>query len=101
MRHTYLKREFPAGNPIANILVIVAGALVIGVSIVLGFFAFVALSAIFLVSAAVIGIRVWWLSRKLRAQAAAGATDDSRDPRGSIEIIEGEFRVVGDERDET
>ena len=96
MRQTYLKREFPAGNPIANALVVIAGVLVIGISIVLGFFAFVALSAIVLVSAAVIGIRVWWLNRKLRAARAGGHgnTVDSK-PRGAVDVIEGEYRVVG------
>ena len=37
------KRGFPAGNPIANALVIIVGALVIGASLVLGFVAFVIL----------------------------------------------------------
>ena len=44
----------PVGNPIANILVVIAGVLAIGVSIVLGFFAIVALGALILVTAAVI-----------------------------------------------
>ena len=101
MRYTYLKKEFPAGNPIANLFVIIAGVLVIGFAVVLGFFAFVALSAIVLVSAAVIGIRVWWLKRRLQAQAGAGAQGDVGGTQGSVEIIEGEFRVVSDERDET
>lgn len=101
MRYTYLKKEFPVGNPIANVLVIIAGALVIAVSVVLGFFAFVALSAIILVSAAVIGVRVWWLSRKMRAQTAHGARQNGHDADGAAEIIEGEFRVVTDERGET
>ena len=96
MRHTYIKRDFQAGNPIANALVIIAGALVIGVSIVLGFFAFVALSAIVLVSAAVIGIRVWWLKRKLASGGTGGpaSTADGK-TRGAADVIEGEYRVVG------
>jgi len=98
LRHTYLKKEFPAGNPIASALVIIAGALVIGISIVLGVVAFVALSAVILVSAAIIGLRVWWLQRKLgrRAQAANGAAGQTA-PRG---VIEGEFKVVHKDRDE-
>ena len=100
MRYTHLNKNLPAGNPIANILVIIAGALVIGVSIVLGFFAFVALSAIVLVSAAVIGIRVWWLNRKLRAQAHPGTTSTQRESPASVEVIEGEYQVIPDDRDE-
>ena len=97
MRQTYLKREFPAGNPLANALVVIAGVLVIGVSIVLGFFAFIALSAIVLVSAAVIGIRVWWLNRKLRA---GGAESSDGRAQGPSDVIEGEYRVVRKDGDE-
>ena len=99
MRYTYIKRDFPAGNPIANALVIIAGALVIGISIVLGFFAFVALSAIVLVSAAVIGIRVWWLKRKLRDGGGNSAGSTGGQASGSPDVIEGEYRVVGDDSD--
>ena len=99
MRQTYLKKDFSAGNPIANVLVIIAGAVVIGVSIVLGFFAFVALSAIVLISAAVIGVRVWWLNRKLRNGAGAQATSGAQRDSGSADVIEGEYRVVDKDRD--
>ena len=98
MRYTYLKRDFSAGNPIANVLVIIAGLLVIGVSIVLGFFAFLALGAIVLVSAAVIGIRGWWLSRKLGTAAPTGPQTSSGQ---ATEVIEGEYRVVVKDSDET
>ena len=98
MRYTYLKRDFSGGNPIANVLVIIAGVLVIGVAIVLGFFAFLALGAIVLVSAAVIGIRAWWLSRKLGAAAPTGPQASSAQ---SADVIEGEYRVVLKDSDET
>ena len=89
----------PAGNPIANVLVVIAGALVIGASIVLGFMAFLVLSAVVLVSAAVVGIRVWWLKRKM----ARGGTssDETVTVRRRVDVIEGEYRVVGKDRDET
>jgi hypothetical protein len=91
-----MRSGLPAGNPIANILVIIAGALVVGASIVLGFFAFLALSAIVLISAAVIGVRVWWLNRKLmRGQEQAG-----RDRPAPSGVIEGEYRVVKKDHDE-
>ena len=81
----------PAGNPIANALVVIVGALSIGVSIVLGFFAFVVLAGIVLVLGSVIAIRVWWFSRQLRKQA--GEQPASQDP-ASDGVIEGEYHVV-------
>ena len=94
-----MKNSFPAGNPIANILVIIAGALVIGASIVLGFFAFIALSGIVLVAAAVIGVRVWWLKRRIpQASTAESSSPKQRSPGG---VIEGEYKVVSKDHDET
>lgn len=98
MRYLYTKREFPTGNPLANALVVIAGALIIGVSIVLGFFALLALSALILVSAAVIGVRVWWLKRKIGAQPAANRSEPQRKAPGGV--IEGEFHVVDEDSDE-
>ena len=98
MRHSSAKTGFPAGNPIANVLVIIAGALAIGASIVLCFFAFVALSGIILVTAAVIGIRVWWFKRKL--QKGSPANEGNRRPTSPAGVIEGEYRVVSKDHDE-
>lgn len=91
MRQSSTRGGFPAGNPIANVLVVIVGALAIGASIVLGFFAFVALSGIILVTAAIVGMRVWWLGRKLQPSSTRAATPD---------VIEGEYRVVENDRDE-
>ena len=99
MRQSSLKNGFPAGNPIANVLVVIAGALVIGASIVLGFFAFVALSGIVLVSAAIIGVRVWWLKRKM--ERSTGGQSAQRPPGAPGGVIEGEYKVVDKDRDET
>lgn len=91
MNYSSPKRGFPAGNPIANALVVIVGVLAIGASIVLGFFAFVVLSSIVLVLAAIIGIRLWWFNRKL---AKSGAMSDKAGPSATTGVIEGEFRVV-------
>ena len=99
VRHTSAKGGFPAGNPIANILVIIAGALAIGASIVLGFFAFIALSGIILVTAAIIGVRVWWFKRKLQQRSPADQASSDRSAPGGV--IEGEYQVVQSDRDET
>ena len=96
MKYTAFNRGIPAGNPIANALVVIVGALAIGASIVLGFFAFVVLGSIVLVLAAIIGLRVWWFNRKLRSQAGVQPPPDQPPPGG---IIEGEYHVVkGDEK---
>ena len=96
MKYSSLNRGIPVGNPIANALVVVVGALVIGASVVLGFFAFLVLASIVLVLGAVISLRVWWLNRKLgrsaRSSASAGQTTQTK-------VIEGEYHVVkGDEK---
>ena len=96
MKQTSFNYRIPAGNPIANALVVVVGALVIGASIVLGFFAFLVLAGIVLVLGAIISLRVWWFNRKLRREM------DKQPPQpGSahVRVIEGEYHVVkGDEK---
>jgi len=95
LKFSSVNRGFPAGNPIANIFVIVVGALAISASIVLGFFAFVIVGSIVLIMASVIGLRVWWFKRKMRGQAPPGSARTSAAEGG---VIEGEFRVVADDR---
>ena len=96
MRQTSPNGSFPAGNPIANVLVIIVGALAIGASIVLGFFAFVIVGSIVLIMASIIGLRVWWLKRKFGGQIPSG-NEKYRSQAGGV--IEGEFKVVDDDRD--
>jgi hypothetical protein len=55
--------------------------------LILGFFAFLAFSAVVLVTAGVLTIRSWWLGRN-SSSSVAGA------PPRSDEFIEGEFHVV-------
>ncbi len=98
MTQQFRHRQFPAGNPLANALVVVVGAVVIGVSFVLGLVAFVALATAVLVMGAIIGVRVWWLNRKLGAQQKGPMTQNGRSATGN-EIIEGEFRVIGSDKD--
>ena len=100
------KRGFPAGNPIANALVIVVGALAIGVSLVLGFFAFVILASILVIFSAFVGIRLWWFNRKLQRRQALllhFVTGHQLGVAGKAPggVIEGEFHVIEEERIET
>jgi uncharacterized membrane protein YphA (DoxX/SURF4 family) len=92
-------RHFPAGNPLANVLVVIVGALVIGAAVVLGVVAFVALGGIILVLAAVLGVRMWWHGRKLPKHSAA-AGGRGRSGPGNNTVIEGECRVVSEHRDD-
>ena len=96
MKQTSFNRGIPVGNPIANALVVIVGALVIGASIVLGFFAFLVLAGIVLVLGAIISLRVWWFNRKLRREM------DKQPPQSGsarLHVIEGEYHVVkGDEK---
>lgn len=96
MNYSSSKRGFPAGNPIANAFVIIVGALAIGASIVLGFFAFVILASILIVFSAIIGIRLWWFNRKLQKTQEQSGTPDADSPGG---VIEGEYHVVIEEQD--
>lgn len=97
MNQQYKHRQFPSGNPLANALVVVVGALAIGASFVLGLVAFVALGSIILVLAAIIGIRVWWMNRRMQRKFAEGA--HQRAPGSvNIEVIEGEYSVVSTDK---
>ena len=101
MKYSSANRGLPAGNPIANLFVIIVGALVIGVSVVLGFVAFVVLGSIVLMLASFVGIRLWWFNRKLRRQPSdSQGTGDTGGP-GQSGVIEGEFKVLDEPGDDT
>lgn len=98
MKYSSSNRGLPAGNPVANVFVILVGALIIAVSVVLGFVAFVVLGSIIAVFAAVIGLRLWWFNRKLAGQAGGTRTTGES---SSTTYIEGEYRVVEKDPDDT
>ena len=98
MKYSSANRGLPVGNPIANLFVIIVGALVIGVSVVLGFVAFVVLGSIVLVLASIVGIRLWWFNRKLRRQPSSAQGSEGTGQSG---VIEGEYKVLDDSGDNT
>ncbi len=98
IRHTS-NGHIPAGNPLANVLVVIVAALAIGAMIVLGVVAFVALGGIILLLAAALGVRMWWHERKLPKHSGT-ATGRGRSGPGDNTVIEGECRVISVDRDE-
>ncbi len=94
MKYSTTNSGLFGSNPIANIFVVIIGTLAIAASIVLGFFAFLILTGVVLVMAAVIGLRVWWFKRNMQRNSPDVRTGTPQAPGG---IIEGEFEVVADE----
>ena len=98
MRYFSANSGIGAGNPIANVLVVIVGAIAIATSIVVGFLAFVVLGSVLVVFAAIVGLRVWWLGRKTERRAQ---TPGRNRPNGDQATIEGEYTLIGEDRDET
>lgn len=86
-------RQFPAGNPLANLLVIVVGALTIAISVVVGVVAFFALMGVVLCFAAILGVRSWWITRRTQGRRRQRTTQQGRNAHDS-QTIEGEYRVI-------
>ena len=80
MHKIYIRHGGQNANLLVNAVIVIVGAMLIAASLVLGFFAFLALSAIILVVALVSGLRNWWANR--------------RSPKRTSDVIEGEFHVV-------
>ena len=91
-RHSKNKR-FPASNPLANLLVIVVGALTIAVSVVVGVVAFFALMGVVICLALILGVRAWWINRKIQAGRPKNTSQQGQATHES-QTIEGEYRVV-------
>lgn len=86
----------PTGNPLVNGLMVVVGIVAMGAMVVLGIVAFLVVASILVVLAGIVGLRLWWLGRKLRKASGSAA-----DPFPAERIIEGEYRRVptGTERE--
>ena len=93
MNQHYRQRPFHPGNPLANVLVVIAGIVVISLSLTLGVFIFLAVTAFLLVTAAIVGIRNWWY-RRSGGQTADADRSERRRPGGPPQVIEGEFREI-------
>lgn len=97
MNQQFRHRQFPVGNPLANVLVVIVGIIVISVSLALGFIVFVGIAGFMLVMAAVVSVRVWWFKRRYGGQKGGDQTRNS-DPRETRRVIEGEYHEVRSRR---
>lgn len=87
-----MNSRISAGNPIANALVVIAGIAIIGVSILLGFLAFLVIGALVILAAAGVAARAWWYNRgPLRRPAGKRPRSGRGRP---ADPIEGEYHVV-------
>ena len=93
MTQQFRFRQFPAGNPLANFLVVLAGILVISLALTVGFFVFLAIVGFMLIAGAVIGIRGWWQRYRRRGSPPAADEPPTRETH-RIRVIEGEYHEV-------
>jgi hypothetical protein len=92
-------RRFPAGNPVANALLAVVGTLAVGAAIVFGFFVFLFLAGLVLALVCIVGVRIWWVGRRLRKLNKTALKTRATGPGGQ-DIIEGEYHDVTSRRNE-
>ena len=96
----FRQRPFPAGNPLANALVVIVGIVVISLSLALGFVVFIGITGFLLVTAAIVGLRNWWFGRSIPTTGGEERSGETREV-GRHYIIEGQYREVrrpGDDR---
>jgi hypothetical protein len=99
LNQQFRSRQFPAGNPLANALVIIVGIIVISLSLALGVFVFVGIMGFLFIMGAVMAVRNWWLGRRFGRQAERDSGSPGARQPNAPQIIEGEYRKI-DERDE-
>lgn len=93
MNQYFRNKQLPAGNPLANAIVVIVGIVVISLSLALGFVVFLAIAGFMLVMAAIVSVRTWWLKRRFGAQTQSEPVP-KRDRRETHHVIEGEYREV-------
>jgi hypothetical protein len=99
LNQQFRHRQFPAGNPLANVLVVIVGMVVISLSLALGLVVFVGIAGFLLVMGLVMRVRNWWLARGIRARTGSDQSGRPASPPGQRHIIEGEYQEVGKSTD--
>lgn len=79
------------GNPLVNALVVVCGFVLLGAALLFGFVLLAIVLTAGAVLAAIVGLRLWWLRRKLRrAHGGASPSHGRRD----VDVIDVEYHEV-------
>ena len=86
----------PSGNPLAQILSLLALGVVIVGAVIMGAFVLLAFLGVAAIGFVVFAIRGWWLRRKLRGRGPEG---DGPGPAKGVRYIEGEYEVVDADAD--
>jgi len=86
-------RQFSNRNPLANVLVVIVGIIIIALSLALGFVVFLIIGGFMLVMAVVVGVRTWWMTKRFGSRKQ-GAKSQRADSSGQTRVIEGEFHEV-------
>lgn len=94
MNQQFRHRQFPAGNPLANVLVVIAGLVVMSLSLALGFFVFLAVASFVLVMAVAMSLRNWWRRQRFGEGRAGPSRGKGPDVRRVPQTIEGEYREM-------
>ena len=86
-----------SGNPIAQVLSVLALGVVIVGAVIMGAFVLLAFLGVAAIGFIVFAIRVWWLRRKLRGRGPDSGGPGR--PAKGIRYIEGEYEVVDADAD--
>ena len=85
----FQRKRLASNNPIKNFVMIFIGAITLAASLLLGMFAFIIVASLLIIIIASVGIRLWWLKRKILKKSP---TSDQPD------VIEGEYRDISEKK---
>jgi hypothetical protein len=85
--------SFGSGNPLAQVLSLLAFGVVVVTAVMLGAFVLLAALGVALIGFAAFAVRVWWLRRKMRGRGPFDGSSGPGPAKG-IRYIEGEYEVV-------
>ena len=85
----FQQKPLVSNNPIKNFLMIFIGAISLVASLLVGVFAFIIVASLLIMIIASVGIRLWWLKRKILKKSSTSNQPD---------VIEGEYRDISEKK---